>query len=115
MQTDFGGFDLVRAVQAVRDDLVAAARAGQDEQLVFEVGDIHMEFAVEFREDSTMKGGIKAWVVSMDAGSTASAAQTHKISFTLAAKKASDGSGWLIANDEQGDTTGFGAPAPANS
>ncbi|MFH8774927.1 trypco2 family protein [Streptomyces sp. NPDC017958] len=115
MQTDFVGFDLVRAVQAVRDDLVAAAQAGQNEQVVFEVGDIHMEFAVEFREDSTMKGGIKAWVVSMDAGSSASAAQTHKISFTLAPKKASDGSGWLIANDKQGDTTGFGASAPANS
>ncbi|MFD6167640.1 trypco2 family protein [Streptomyces coeruleorubidus] len=114
MQSDINGFDLVRAVQAVRDDLVAAAHAGRDEQVVFEVGDINMEFAVEFREDSTMKGGIKAWVVSMDAGSTATSAQTHKISFTLTPKKASDGKGWLIAEEEQGDTGGFGLPAPVN-
>ncbi|MFJ3304789.1 trypco2 family protein [Streptomyces sp. NPDC086549] len=115
MVSDYSGFDLVRAVQAVRDDLVAAAHAGLNEQVVFEVGDIQMEFAVEFREDSTVKGGIKAWVVSMDADSTATAARTHKISFTLTAKKASDGSGWLIANEEEGDTGGFGVPASVNS
>ncbi|WP_437020231.1 trypco2 family protein [Streptomyces sp. enrichment culture] len=114
MRSDANGFDLVRAVQAVRDDLVAAAQAGMNEQVVFEVGDIQMEFSVEFREDSTMKGGLKAWVVSVDAGSTATAAQTHKISFTLTPKKASDGNGWLIAHEEQGDTGGFGRHAPVN-
>lgn len=114
MESDFNGFDLVRAVQAVRDDLVAAAQIGQNEQLVFEVGDIHMEFAVEFREDSAVKGGIKAWVVSMDAASTAAAGRTHKISFTLAAKKASNGSGWLIAEEKEGDTSGFGVSVSVN-
>ncbi|WP_405517204.1 trypco2 family protein [Streptomyces canus] len=114
MESNFAGFDLVRAVQAVRDDLVAAAHVGRNEQLVFAVGDIHMEFTVEFREDSTMKGGVKAWVVSVDAGSTATTGQTHKISFTLTAKKASDGGGWLIAEEGEGDTSGFGVPAPVN-
>ncbi|MBZ6248794.1 hypothetical protein KVH27_10345 [Streptomyces olivaceus] len=114
MGPDVNGFDLVRAVRAVRDDLVAAAQIGQNEQLVFEVGDIHMEFAVEFREDATVKGGVKAWVVSMDAGATTTAGQTHKISFTLAAKKSSDGSGWLIADDKEADTSGFGVSVPIN-
>ncbi|MEV4444735.1 trypco2 family protein [Streptomyces mirabilis] len=115
MSSDFHGFDLVRAVQAVRNDLVAAAHAGMNEQVIFEVGEIHMEFAVEFREDSTIKGGIKAWVVSADAGSTTTTGRTHKISFTLAAKKATDGTGWLIAEEEEGDTGGFGIPASTSS
>ncbi|WRZ94457.1 hypothetical protein OHB54_38680 [Streptomyces sp. NBC_01007] len=113
MQSESGRFDLVSAVQAVRDDLIAAAYLGSDEELVFEVGDIHMEFTLEFREDTRVKGGVKAWVVSLDADSGTAVGQVHKVSFALSAKKASDRSGWLIANKKEGDISGFGlTPSP---
>ncbi|WP_051940199.1 trypco2 family protein [Phaeacidiphilus oryzae] len=75
--------DLTTAVAAVRDQLTAAAEAAGDSPLRFEVGPITMEFAVEFTQDRSAKGGLKAWVLTAEAEARRATATTHRITFTL--------------------------------
>jgi hypothetical protein len=99
--------DLTQAVQAIRDQLTAAAALGSGQALRFDVGDIHMEFTVELRHDEHVRGGVKAWVLSGEADAGRAAAHTHKVSFTLTPKDTRTGGGWQIGNDRQGDTSDF--------
>ena len=62
----FDGIELADAIESVRDQLTEAAARATGQPLVFELGDIHMEFTLELRKE--VKGGakVRAWVV--DAG-----------------------------------------------
>ncbi|MEU3920093.1 trypco2 family protein [Streptomyces sp. NPDC029004] len=99
--------DLTQAVQAVRDQLMAATELGRHEPLRFEVGEIHMEFTVELRYDAHVQGGVKAWVFSAEADAGGEKAHTHKVSFTLKPKDAGSGDGWEVGNDNEGDASAF--------
>ncbi|MFB6953326.1 trypco2 family protein [Streptomyces niveus] len=102
--------DLTQAVQVVRDQLMAAAASGAGQELRFDVGEIQMEFAVELRRDTRVKGGVKAWVVSADADTGSGSAHTHKVAFTLKPKDARTGADWEIGNDgPEADISAFGA------
>ncbi|WP_308426340.1 trypco2 family protein, partial [Streptosporangium pseudovulgare] len=56
--------ELADAVEAVRDELLAAAVRGAGSEIAFTVGPIELEFAVELKVDAKAKGGFKAWVVT---------------------------------------------------
>ncbi|WUH89631.1 hypothetical protein OG900_05360 [Streptomyces sp. NBC_00433] len=103
--------DLTQAIQAVRDQLMAAAALGVNEPLRFEVGEITMEFTIELRHDDHLKGAVKAWVLAADADSGRQRAHTHKVSFTLQPKNAATGDGWEVGHDSRGDTSAFGGSA----
>ncbi|WP_330172588.1 hypothetical protein OG875_02685 [Streptomyces sp. NBC_01498] len=101
--------DLTQAVRVVRDQLMAAASHGAGQDLRFDVGEIQMEFAVELRHDTRVKGGVRAWVVSADVDAGRGAAHTHKVAFTLKPKNARTGGDWEIGNDgPDADTSAFG-------
>jgi Trypsin-co-occurring domain 2 len=101
--------ELARAVQAIRDELVAAAAQADGEQLRFEVGEIQMEFAVELRHDARVKGGVKAWVFSADVDAGRAAGRTHKVAFTLKPKNTQTNGGWDVGNEDVDvDTSDFG-------
>ncbi|MFC8829879.1 trypco2 family protein [Streptomyces sp. NPDC057137] len=101
--------DLTQAVQAVRDQLMAAAATGAGQDLRFDVGEIQMEFAVELRHDTRVNGGVKAWVISADADRSSGTAHTHKVAFTLKPKNARTGGDWEIGNDgPEADISAFG-------
>ncbi|MCI3224795.1 trypco2 family protein [Streptomyces sp. NP-1717] len=100
--------DLTQAVQTVRDQLMAAAATGAGQDLRFDVGEIQMEFAVELRHDTRVKGGVKAWVVSADTDAGRGTAHTHKVAFTLKPKNARTGGDWEIGNDgPEADVSAF--------
>ncbi|WP_406368171.1 trypco2 family protein [Streptomyces sp. NBC_01546] len=81
---------LADAVAAVRDELLtAAARAGENPQVVFAVGPVEMEFEVELRADAKAKAGFKLWAVGAETEAGVSRARTHRVSFTLTPKTAS--------------------------
>lgn len=102
--------DLTQAVQTIRDQLMAAASHSAGQDLRFDVGEIQMEFAVELRHDTHVKGGVKAWVVSADADTGRGTAHTHKVAFTLKPKNARTGGDWEIGNDgPEADVSAFGA------
>ncbi|MFB7678464.1 trypco2 family protein [Kitasatospora purpeofusca] len=102
---------LADAVAAVRDELLeAAARAGNDPQVVFAVGPVEMEFEVELRADAKAKGKFKLWAVGAEVEAGVSRGRTHRVSFTLTPKRA-DGTDLLIHSaqerpDGPGDTSG---------
>lgn len=64
----FDGIELADAIESVRDQLTEAAARSTGQPLVFELGDIHMEFTLELRRE--LKGGarVRAWVVDSRRG-----------------------------------------------
>ncbi|MER5696106.1 trypco2 family protein [Streptomyces mirabilis] len=106
--------ELAAAVQAVRDELLTAAAQGVGTNLVFELGDIDMEFTVELRKET--KGGMKvrAWVVDAGAEKASANTSTHKVALTLKPKDARTGGSWQVGNDTPGNVSNFGR-GPATS
>ncbi|GGU46304.1 trypco2 family protein [Streptomyces violascens] len=104
----FGGIELADAIESVRDQLTEAAARATGQPLVFELGDIQMEFTLELRRE--LKGGLKvrAWVVDAGADAGRSTGRTHKVSFTLKPHAAADGSAWKVGNDRPGGGFGTG-------
>lgn len=83
---------LVDAVAAVRDELITAARlGGEHPEMVFEVGPVEMEFAVELRADGKAKAGFRLWAVSAETEAGVSRGRTHRVAFTLTPKSAEGG------------------------
>nr|WP_245244786.1 trypco2 family protein [Streptomyces palmae] len=103
--------ELADAVQAVRDELVMAAVRAAGQDVVFELGDIGMEFTVELRRETKGTGRVKAWVLDAGADHTRGQTRTHKISFTLKARDARTGAPWKVGNRSTGTTDHFG-PQP---
>ncbi|MBB5120390.1 hypothetical protein AF335_10710 [Streptomyces eurocidicus] len=101
--------ELADAVQAVREGLTTAAARGRGEEIVFDVGEISMEFTVEIRRDVTGKGGVKAWVVSADAEASRGSTRTHRVAFTLTPKDARTGGGLRVGNERPGGVSRFGS------
>ncbi|MFI5527528.1 trypco2 family protein [Kitasatospora sp. NPDC051853] len=102
---------LADAVAAVRDELLeAAARAGDDPQVVFEVGPLELEFEVELRADAKAKAGFKLWAVGAETEAGLSRGRTHRVSFTLTPKRP-DGRTVHVSSSQDrplgpGDTSG---------
>ncbi|MEU6569015.1 trypco2 family protein [Streptomyces parvulus] len=101
--------ELDKAVQAIRDGLVAAAEQAEGQDLAFELGDIQMEFTVELRKELKGGGKVKAWVLEAGADATRTTARTHKVAFTLKPKDNRTGERWKVGNENQGSVSGFGS------
>jgi Trypsin-co-occurring domain 2 len=97
---------LVDAVAAVRDELLTAAARGSGQDVVFAVGAIELEFAVELRKDAKAKTGFKAWVVSADVEAGAGHTSRHRVTVSLNPRRA-DGADLLVTG-ESGRPTGPG-------
>lgn len=80
-----------KAVAVLRDELMAAARDGADEQIRFAVGPIELEFAVELRADAKAKAGFKAWVLSGDVSAGVARGTTQRVKVTLVPTDATTG------------------------
>lgn len=108
------GMELAEAVEAVRQGLMAGAARGTGAGVRFEVGEIHMEFAVQLQRSRTARGGVKAWVVDAGADAARTLGRTHTVSFTLRPVDAATGGPVRIAAPDEGDASGLaGGPAPA--
>ncbi|WP_406354852.1 hypothetical protein OHB56_20260 [Streptomyces sp. NBC_01635] len=102
---------LVKAVAAVRDELIAAAALGGDHpDVVFAVGPVEMEFEVEVRADAKAKAGFRLWAVGAETAAGISRGRTHRVSFTLT-PRSTHGGDLLVSGDSDrpagpGDTSG---------
>lgn len=72
--------ELSRAVAVLREELLTAVASGAEQDLVFGVGPIEMEFTIELRTDAKAKAGFKAWVVSGDVEAGAARVRTQNLS-----------------------------------
>ncbi|MHC3472160.1 trypco2 family protein [Streptomyces sp. 7R007] len=100
--------ELADAVQAVRDELITAAGRSSGQDVVFEVGDIELEFGVELRRE--VKGGakVRAWVVEAGVDGGGGTTRTHRVAVTLRALDARTRQPWKVRNDSPGSVGRFG-------
>ena len=110
---DESRIELADAVQTIRDELLTAARRSAGQDVVFELGDIQMEFTVEIRKEIKAGARVKAWVVDAGADGTRTDSRTHKVSFTLRAQDARTGAPVKGGNDTEGSVAAFGRGTPA--
>jgi hypothetical protein len=103
----FDGMELADAVEAVRQGLLAGAARGAGSAVRFEVGEIHMEFAVELQRVRAGHGGVKALVVEAGGESGRTTGRTHTVSFTLRPKNAATGGYLEIGAQDEGDAPGL--------
>ncbi|GGZ12448.1 hypothetical protein GCM10010387_00390 [Streptomyces inusitatus] len=104
--------ELADAIESIRDQLIEAAGRSAGRPVLFEVGDIEMEFTVELRKETRGGARVKAWVVDAGAEAARTSGRTHRVAFTLKPRNARTGGSWLVGNDDAGDTSDFGGPGP---
>ncbi|KAF4405532.1 MULTISPECIES: trypco2 family protein [Streptomyces] len=100
--------DLETAVRALRDQLLRAAAQAGDQQILFEVGPIEMEFLVELRRDAKLRGGVRAFVASAEGEAAAGRTRTHRVCLTLTAKDPTGGN-LHISSADDADASGLTA------
>ncbi|MFE5814209.1 trypco2 family protein [Streptomyces sp. NPDC056479] len=111
---DESRIELADAVQTIRDELLTAARRSAGQDLVFELGDIQMEFTVEIRKEVKAGAKLRALVVDAGADTARADSRTHKVSFTLQAKDARTGAPLKVGNDTEGSVGAFGRGTPSS-
>lgn len=74
---------LPEAIQSLRAELSEAMKQGTGQELRFKVGPVELEFAVEVGREVGGSGGVKFWVVSLEAKGTVTTATTHRVKLTL--------------------------------
>ena len=92
------GVGLAEAIGAVREELIAAQLAGRGKDVTFSVGKVVIELAGEIKTTGGVGGGVKFWVVSVDAKGERSSSATHKVSVELT-PQGSDGSSLRVHGD----------------
>lgn len=75
--------ELAAAIEAVREQLIAAQRAGVSRPLSFRVGEVEIEFTGEVKRVAGGGVGVKFWVVSADGKAERSSGSTHKVKIRL--------------------------------
>jgi hypothetical protein len=72
------------AIDGLRKDLREALLKAEPD-IIFVPGDIEIELAVTFEDETSVKGGIKAYIFSASAGQTDKQAHVHrlKLAFTV--------------------------------
>ncbi|MFI1014111.1 trypco2 family protein [Streptomyces sp. NPDC020965] len=105
--------ELADAIASLRDQLVDAATRATDRPVVFDVGDIEMEFTIEMRRETTGEGKVRAWVLDAGAGVVHGTGRAHRIALTLTPRNARTGAGWLVGSPGGGDTGDFGGTRPS--
>ncbi len=77
------GIALADFVNAVRAELETAAINARDQQLQFEVQDVQLEVEVTTTGTREVAGGVKVWVLTIDAKGSRANAATHKVMLKL--------------------------------
>lgn len=92
------GVDLADAIATVRTELERAIGEGQGSALAFRAGPIELEFEVAFSAKGTAGGGVKAWVVSVEASGERTRGRTHRLKVSLSPVWRDDGADPLIGS-----------------
>jgi hypothetical protein len=78
---------LTDAITELRGQIEEAANDAKNEKLQFELGPIELELKIQLSGETTVEGGLKAWVVSLGATDKASETSTHTVKLTLTPKQ----------------------------
>jgi hypothetical protein len=75
---------LPEAIRSLRSELSEAMQEGAGEQVRFRLGPVELELAVEVTQEAGGSGGVRFWVVSLEAQGKASRTSTNRLKLTLA-------------------------------
>lgn len=75
--------ELADMIKQLRDELQTAVRAGEGEEIRFELGEVTLEAQVEVAKEGSGKAGVKFWVVDAETSGKASKAVTQKLVLKL--------------------------------
>jgi hypothetical protein len=95
------GVPLAEAIGELRSELQLAMDQGQDEELRFRLGDVELEFHVGVTKAAGVVGGVKFWLVSLEAKGSVDTVQTQTVKLTLKPETV-DGHSVLIADEVTG-------------
>jgi hypothetical protein len=73
---------LADAIRALRRELLAAVREGEDKEVRFALGPIELEFQVEVAQEAGVEGGVKFWVISAGGTGSRRSEITHAVRLT---------------------------------
>ena len=91
------GVGLADAIGNIRAELERATSEGRESGIGFDPGPVELEFQVGFQTTKGAGGGVKVWVVSLDAKADVQRSATHRLKFTLTpARRGAAGSDKLI-------------------
>ncbi len=75
--------ELAKAIDAVRDELVAASTRAAGKELTFSVGKVEVEFSVEAKTVDSADASVKFWVVGAGVKGERSSTTAHKVRIEL--------------------------------
>ncbi|MFK5635981.1 trypco2 family protein [Ornithinimicrobium sp. LYQ103] len=87
---------LAEAIEALHAELGIAAEKAAAYDIHFPIGSIELELQVGITENVEAKGGFRAWVVELGAGTSVSKESIHRIRVSLQAPVNRDGKPVLI-------------------
>jgi hypothetical protein len=96
------GIGLADAISNVRAELERAIAEGDESVIGFDPGPVELEFEVGFQTTKGGSGGIRVWVVSVDAKGEATRSGTHRLRVTVTPVRR-DGAASAVADKLIGD------------
>ncbi|NKL79567.1 trypco2 family protein [Rhizobium leguminosarum] len=102
--TDESRIPLAEAINNLRAELLTALTDGKDQPLQFRLRPIELELKLTVTREVGGTGGVKFWVVNLDAKGTLGDATTHTLKLTLEPVAKDGRSEFLVSQ------TGTGAP-----
>lgn len=70
---------VAETIQALRAELTQAVEAGKDQKILFELGEVQIDFQIAVTRDASGEGGINFGVVSFGAKGRLEDQHTHRI------------------------------------
>jgi len=92
--------ELSELIENLRSELSQARKAGEGEELRFEVGQVELELSVVVSKEGSGSGSVRFWVIGLGGEVKASSAATQQMKLTLTPRLAS-GDKALVADEAE--------------
>ncbi len=96
-----GRVELAQVIGQLRQELSAAMRAGEGEDLLFELGPVELELTVAVSKEAGPNAKVRFWVIELGAEGKAGSQATQRITLTLDPRRRGVAGKPLISGSEQ--------------
>jgi len=95
--------ELYELIENLRSELTKARRAGEGEELRFEIGQVELQLSVAVTKEAEASGGVKFWVLELGTDATATSAATQQMTLTLTPQLAGGGKALVSGEAARGE------------
>lgn len=75
--------ELAQMISQLREELSSAKRAGEDEDLLFELGPVELELTVAVSKEAGPNAKVRFWVLELGADGKVASEATQRVKLTL--------------------------------